>query len=127
MNLAKVIQKHRPNCQFTLAGKYPAYGLSWHEGNPMPQPTSEEIDQWVENYVEVPDSITPRQARLILNKYNLRQAVETAIANSSQDVKDEWEFSNAIQRTWPALISLAQSLGITSEQLDQMFIEASDL
>ena len=116
-----------PNCQFTIGGVYPNYSLDWAENNPLPKPTAQEIDQWVANYVDVPSTITPRQARLILNQYNLRKAVETAIANSSQDVKDEWDYATAIQRSWPTLISLAQQIGITSEQLDQMFIEASIL
>lgn len=127
MILIKAIQKHRPNCQFNVAGKYPEYGLEWNESNPLPKPTSQEVDAWVANYVDVPQAITPRQARLILNQYNLRQAVEDAIASSGQDVKDEWDYATAVQRAWPMLVSLASNIGITDEQLDQMFIEASQL
>lgn len=127
ITIIKAIQKNCPDQQFVLAGKYPDFDLSWYETNTMPEPSREQIIEWAENYVEVPFSITPRQARLILNQYNLRETVETAIANADQNTKDEWEFSDHIRRDWPSLISIASGIGITESQLDQMFIEASEL
>lgn len=72
-------------------------------------------------------SITPRQIRLHLNATGLRQAVEDYVAASSQDIKDWWEFSLSIERNSPLLIGAASALGLTPEQLDQFFIEASKL
>lgn len=76
---------------------------------------------------KVPLSITPRQARLALNHFELRETVEDAIAEADQNIKDEWEFANEIRRDWPALIQLASSVGITVSQLDDLFIYAREL
>ena len=75
----------------------------------------------------IPTSITPRQIRLHLTSIGLRQAVEDYVASASLDIKDWWEFSTFIERTSPLLINAATQLGMTSEQLDQFFIEASNL
>jgi hypothetical protein len=69
----------------------------------------------------VPKSLTPRQARLALNHFELRQIVEDAVAEADQNVKDEWEFANEILRTWETLVVLAQAINITEEQLDDLF------
>jgi hypothetical protein len=73
------------------------------------------------------DSITPRQVRLQLTAIGLRKAVEDYVSASSQDVKDWWEFSTSIERNSPLLISVAIQLGLSSEQLDQFFTDASKL
>ena len=70
---------------------------------------------------ENPPSLTPRQARLALNHFGLRESVETAIASADQNTKDEWEFANEILRNWQALIDMSTVIGITSEQLDELF------
>jgi hypothetical protein len=76
---------------------------------------------------KVPYSITPRQARLALNFYDLRSSVDAAMLMASQNIKDEWAFANEIRRDWPALQVLAASLGITNTQLDELFIYGATL
>lgn len=71
--------------------------------------------------------LTPRQVRLVLNANNLRSAVEAAVAASDQNTKDMWEFSSIFLRSDPVLVAMAEQIGITSEQLDQMFIAGSNL
>jgi hypothetical protein len=73
------------------------------------------------------NSISPRQVRLELTAIGLRQSVESYVAASSQDVKDWWEFSSSIERTSPLLITAATTLGLSSKQLDQFFINAGKL
>lgn len=84
---------------------------------PTPQSTPEPI----------PQSITPRQIRLQLTAIGMRQAVEDYVASSSLEIKDWWEFSLAYERNAPLLVEAATTLGMTSEQLDQFFIEANKL
>lgn len=81
----------------------------------------------ITDYVFVPQSLTPRQARLALNHFNLRQAVETAIANADQNTKDEWEFANEIRRDWATLTAMVTLLGLTSSQIDDLFIYGANL
>jgi hypothetical protein len=77
--------------------------------------------------VVIPQSITPRQIRLQLSAIGMRQAVEDYVATASLEIKDWWEFSLAYERNAPLLVEAATTLGMTSEQLDQFFIEANKL
>jgi hypothetical protein len=69
--------------------------------------------------------MTPRQVRLMLNAAGLRSQVEAAVAAADQDTKDMWEFSSIILRDDPVLVAIATQLGMTSEQLDSMFIQGA--
>jgi hypothetical protein len=91
---------------------------------------------WVEAIPEppmVPVSISPRQIRLWFIQNNIPLAtVENAI-NGIEDVvlreitKVEWEYSPYVERNHPMINNLGAILGLTPEQIDTAFIEASNL
>ena len=70
--------------------------------------------------------ISPRQARLILLKYELLDDIE-AMITTDRALGIWWEYSLDIARNNEYLLSACTALGITDEQLDNMFIEASKL
>ena len=73
-------------------------------------------------------TLTPRQIRLILTSKGLRQQVETLVAKSNNyDLKDWWEYSLEYKRDNELLILMAAELGLTSEDIDNMFIEGAAL
>ena len=72
-------------------------------------------------------SITPRQMRLQLIALGLRQQVEDWVATQPIDIKDWWELSSRYERNNQVLIDAATNFGFTSEQLDELFMEASKL
>lgn len=77
---------------------------------------------------EVPQSITPRQLRMQLTREGLRSQVESIIqASTDYDLKDWYEYSTDFRRDNPILLAFANSLGLTSDNLDDMFIKASKL
>lgn len=101
-----------------IDGTVGGIGWSYVDGQlTPPQPTPEPI----------PQSITPRQIRLQLTAIGMRQAVEDYVASASLDIKDWWEFSLSYERNNELLISTSTALGMTSEQLDQFFVEANKL
>lgn len=73
----------------------------------------------------VPESVTPRQIRRVLNAHGLRAAVEAAVAAAPQDVRDEWEYALEIRRDYPLMTAMAAQLGLTDEQLDDLFRAAA--
>jgi len=75
----------------------------------------------------VPRSITARQARIILLQAGLLDSVNQAVAASNEATRIEWEFSTEVQRNWPTLKTMAQALGWTDQQLDDLFIAGSKL
>lgn len=77
--------------------------------------------------VVVPSAITPLQARKILRQNNLYTAVQSYLAGQSDEVQDEWEYALEIRRDNTTLLQAADALGLTSQQLDQMFIAAAQM
>lgn len=70
--------------------------------------------------------ITPLQAKLQLHAMGLFDEVEAMVA-ADRGVQLYWECALEIQREHPTLMAIATQLGLTSEQLDEMFMEASRL
>lgn len=75
---------------------------------------------------EVPQAITPLQAKLQLHKLGLLDDVEALVVND-RIVQLYWEYALVIERDNEVLLSMSEQLGFTSEQLDDMFINASKL
>ncbi len=59
----------------------------------------------------------------VIDKWNALKA----ILASDEDVNDEWVLSDNLNRTYPLVLGMAQALGISDEELDTLFIEASKL
>ena len=79
----------------------------------------------------IPQSVTPRQARLALLQSGLLEAVESAIATMEGDAgraaRIEWEFSQEIRRDNAMLQSVQAALGLTDDQVNDLFILASTI
>lgn len=74
----------------------------------------------------VPNSITPRQARLKLLEAALLDNLEAVIA-TNRAWQIEWEYATEVKRESPLIAAVAVQAGLTETQIDQMFIEASKL
>ena len=80
----------------------------------------------------VPKFVTPRQIRLALIMSGISlDVIENTINSLSEPQKSivrvTWEYSVEFQRNNPVLTSMAPVLGLTSEQVDQLFILANTL
>lgn len=88
---------------------------------------------YLPNPIVVPETITARQVRLWLIDNNISLSnVEAAIETISdpklrEKTRVEWEYAPYIERNHPLIESLAQYLGLTVSQIDQGFIDASQL
>ena len=76
--------------------------------------------------VEVPSSVTPRQARLALLQVTLLDEVELLLANDKA-MQIWWEYSLEINRNDEHIATMGLALGLSSLQLDDLFILASTL
>ena len=78
--------------------------------------------------ITLPSVVTMRQARLALLQSGLLDTVETAITNGTDEaMKIEWEYATDVRRDWASLIALTETLGMTAEQLDELFRLANSL
>ena len=75
---------------------------------------------------EVPQEITPLQSKLQLLEIGLLDEVE-AIVSADRKVQLYWEYASVIERDNEILLMMATSLGMTEEQLDDLFIKANKL
>ena len=91
-----------------------------------PEFTDAELAQQIED--AKPKVVTMRQARLALLQSGLLSTIETAITNGTDEaMKIEWEYATEVRRDWDSLIALTTELGLTSLQLDDLFILADTL
>lgn len=72
------------------------------------------------------NTLSPRQARLILLQYGLLDEVEALLA-TDKAMQIWWEYSLDYKRDNPILIDMATQLELTDKQLDDMFIQGSNL
>lgn len=77
--------------------------------------------------VDVPQTVNPRQIRQALTALGLRNAVETAVSTAGQDMQDWWGFTPSFDRYHPEVLAMASTLGVTSAQVDALFIRAGSL
>ena len=78
----------------------------------------------------VPEKVTARQAvqaLISVNKLHLVQPAIDAIADPVQRamVQAEWDKSQDFERNRPTLIALATAIGMTSADIDNLFIGAA--
>lgn len=78
-----------------------------------------------------PTTITMRQARLCLHKHGLLSGVQPAIDALPEPDKTaaqiEWDYSATVERDRGFVQQVAQALGLSNQQLDELFIEAATL
>jgi hypothetical protein len=80
----------------------------------------------------VPPEVSRRAAKQALAQAGLLANVQPAISAivdpaQRQMMQIEWDDSQVFVRTRPSLIGLATALGLSSAQLDQLFIQAGAL
>lgn len=103
------------------------------EGN-IPFTAQEELeaDQREAEYLalsllpQVPQEVTPRQARLALLQATLLDEVELLLVNDKA-MQIWWEYSLDIKRDHPHIIAMGTALRMTEQQLDDLFILAGSL
>lgn len=85
-----------------------------------------------EPYVPPPPAI-PQQVpmwavRTVLQNDNLFDQADALVkASTDNALRNVWEYGNFADRNSNAIATLSAALGLTSEQVDQMFIDANNL
>lgn len=79
----------------------------------------------VEPPVVVPSAVSPYQARAALFAAGLLDEVETAVTAAGGQTKIAWEYAATIERHSAFITAMQPVLGMTGEQVDDLFIAAS--
>jgi hypothetical protein len=85
----------------------------------------------VDSPSKVPHEVTMRQARLALHKHGHLVKIQPAI-NALDDpprteAQIEWDYSNSVRRVSVFTDIIGSAIGLTAEQMDDLFIEAATL
>lgn len=102
--------------------------LQWIKETYIRTLTEDEIEQ---RKPKPPNSCTPRQFRLALITLGIDIAMVEQMLNNIQDPTEkqialiEWEYALEIKRNHPLLGTFASQMGLTEQQLDQIFITAN--
>jgi hypothetical protein len=76
----------------------------------------------------VPQEITMRQCRLALLAKDLLATVDTAIEDmNNAAIAIEWEYATTVQRNSDLVINLCTQLGMSSDEIDDLFVYADTL
>ncbi|SMH29794.1 hypothetical protein [Azospirillum agricola] len=76
----------------------------------------------------VPASVSAFQARAVLHRSGLLPAVEAAMtASDDAEARLAWEYAVEFVRAGPLLTAVAAQLGLTDEQIDDLFREAATI
>lgn len=75
----------------------------------------------------VPDVISPFQARAALLAAGMLDAVEQAIEASGPEIRIAWEYATEWRRDSPTIATLADVLGLSVEDVDNLFIAAAEI
>lgn len=73
----------------------------------------------------VPQSVSMRQARLALLDGGLLDTVQAYIDSAPKATQIEWDYATDIWRTRDLVNSIGGALGLTSDQIDALFISAA--
>nr|WP_319566289.1 hypothetical protein [uncultured Rhodoferax sp.] len=89
------------------------------------------LPEYVTPSIAAPAAITMRQARLALLGAGLLAQVNAAIAAmpgaAGEAARIEWEYAQEVRRDSPLLAALAPALGMSSAQVDDLFVAAAGL
>ena len=75
----------------------------------------------------VPQAVTRRQALLALLAAGKLDQIELLIQSAPRAVQIAWEAAGTFERDNPLIATLAPQLGLTDQDVDNLFIEAAKL
>lgn len=73
----------------------------------------------------MPGPVTPRQAKLALLNAGLLDQAEVAAHEAGKAAQIEWEYAQSFERTNPLIADIGSALGLTEEQIDDLFRDAA--
>lgn len=99
---------------------------SWNVVDKTESEKAEALGQW-----RATKRVSMRQARLALIQQGLLGQVNAAIAQMQEPdksiVETEWEYASTVERSSPWIASMQGALGLTDEQMDDLFKLAETL
>lgn len=114
-----------------IGGTCPDGWIVMQGERPTPEHVAQEDGSWVIPPPPVPQVVTMRQARISLSRAGHLAQVEQLLAamegQAGEEARIEWEYSQEVHRNKPFVVQIGAGLGLTSAQIDELFIAAAGL
>jgi hypothetical protein len=105
--------------------------IAFWNSTTVPQPTMAQIEAVDTDALlakaSVPQTVSPRQARLALLAAGLLDQVEASVSAAGGATKITWDYATEINRTDPLIISIGAALKLTDDQIDVLFRYAASV
>ncbi len=79
------------------------------------------IEPYVPPPAPVPQSMSPLQARRALRAAGLKAAVDAYVATLPEEEQEAWEYATEVRRDNEVIAAGAAALGLSAEQVDDIF------
>lgn len=73
----------------------------------------------------VPQSVSPLQIRLALLSLGILETIKTAVENASGEILEMWRYAKSFDRDDTSINQMASTIGISQQELDNIFIIAA--
>lgn len=108
--------------------EYNAHTGEYHERDATPEEMKEL--QQIGKAKNIPQIITARQLRLMLISKGISlqriASIIEALPPEQRDIaKVSWEYAHTFERNNPMLLQVAEAIGITEEELNDIFIQGN--
>ena len=127
LGYAVVAETERPAGDVVTEGQPEQRDGVWYQTWEVREFTAEEIEE--QRKAQIPASVTMRQARLAMLGAGILDDVEAAIAAMEGDegraARIDWEYALDVRRDWPLINALGSQLGLTEQQIDDLFVAAA--
>ena len=113
-----------------IGGNCPEGWIVMQGERPSMEHVAQEDGSWAIVPV-VPERVSMRQARLAMLQAGILDDVETLIQQMPGDegraARIDWEYALDVRRDWPLVGALGTQIGMTEQQVDDLFIYAGSI
>lgn len=113
-----------------IGGECPDGWVVMQGERPTPEHVAREDGSWAIVPV-VPERVSMRQARLAMLFAGILYTVEGIIRDmpgeDGEAARIEWGYALDVRRDWPLVAALGEQIGMTKEQVDDLFIYAASI
>jgi hypothetical protein len=114
-----------------IGGNRPDGWIVMQGERPTPEHVAQEDGSWAVPPAPVPESVTMRQARQAMLSAGILSQVDALIAampgEDGESARIDWNHARDVKRDWPLIGALGPQLGLTEQQIDDLFIYAASI
>lgn len=112
-----------------IGGECPDGWIVMQDERPSPEHVAQEGGSWVIPSAPVPQSVTMRQARQAMLSAGILAQVDALIAgmpgDEGESARIDWNHARDVKRDWPLIGALGPQMGLTEQQIADLFIYAA--